>query len=116
MTCLLRYTSSMVTLSEIRQLSDSIVREFRPERVILFGSYASGTACDDSDIDLLVVMPFRGNRIRKAVEILEKIKSKKAVDIVVRTPQDVRRRVALNDFFLKQILDQGTVLHESSHS
>lgn len=106
----------MVTLPEIRELSDMIVREFRPERVILFGSYANGTAGKDSDIDLLVVMPFRGNRIRKAVEILDKIKVRAAVDLVVRTPEDVRRRVALNDFFLKQILDRGTVLHESTRT
>jgi len=106
----------MVTLGEIRQLSDTIVREFRPERVILFGSYASGTAREDSDIDLLVVMPFRGNRVRKAVEILDKIKTRAAVDLMVRTPGDVQRRVGLNDFFLKNILDQGTVLHESAHA
>ena len=106
----------MVTLCEIRQLSDTIVREFRPERVILFGSYASGTAREDSDIDLLVVMPFRGNRVRKAVEILEKIKTRAAVDLMVRTPEDVQRRVGLNDFFLKSILDRGTVLHESAHA
>ena len=106
----------MVTLGEIRQLSDTIVREFRPERVILFGSYASGTAREDSDIDLLVVMPFRGNRVRKAVEILDKIKTRAAVDLMVRTPEDVQRRVGLNDFFLKSILDHGTVLHESAHA
>jgi len=106
----------MVTLGEIRQLSDTIVREFRPERVILFGSYASGTAREDSDIDLLVVMHFRGNRVRKAVEILDKIKTRAAVDLMVRTPEDVQRRVGLNDFFLKNILDQGTVLHESAHA
>lgn len=104
----------MVTLSEIKRLSDTIVREFRPERVILFGSYASGTAREDSDVDLLVVMPFRGNRIAKAVEILDKVKARAAVDVVVRTPADVRRRVALNDFFLKNILDRGKVLHESA--
>ena len=106
----------MVTLGEIRQLSDTIVREFRPERVILFGSYASGTAREDSDIDLLVVMHFRGNRVRKAVEILDKIKTRAAVDLMVRTPEDVQRRVGLNDFFLKSILDKGTVLHESAHA
>ncbi len=106
----------MVTLSEIRQLSDAIVREFRPDRVVLFGSYASGTARNESDIDLLVVMPFRVNRIRKAVEILDKIKVRAGVDLIVRTPEDVRRRVALNDFFLKNILDRGTVLHESTRT
>ena len=106
----------MVSLGEIRRLADTIVREYRPERVVLFGSYASGTAREDSDIDLLVVMQFRGNRVRKAVEILGKLETRAAVDLVVRTPEDVRRRVRLNDFMLKSILDQGKVLHESTRS
>jgi uncharacterized protein len=113
---LLGYTPRMVSLGEIRRLADTIVREYRPERVVLFGSYASGTAREDSDIDLLVVMPFRGNRVRKAVEILGKLETRAAVDLVVRTPEDVRRRVRLNDFMLKSILDQGKVLHESPRS
>lgn len=106
----------MVTLGEIRRLTDTIVREYRPEKVVLFGSYASGNPREDSDIDLLVVMPFRGSRVRKAVEILGKLNTRAAVDLLVRTPADVRRRVGLNDFMLKSILDRGTVLHESTRS
>jgi predicted nucleotidyltransferase len=103
----------MVSLGEIRRLADTIVREYRPERVVLFGSYASGTAREDSDIDLLVVMPFRGNRVRKAVEILGKLETRAAVDLVVRTPADVRCRVRLYDFMHRSILDRGKVLRES---
>ena len=109
----LRYTCPMVTLREIRRLADTIVREYRPDKVVLFGSHADGTAGEDSDVDLLVVMPFRGNRVRKAAEILGKLGTRAAVDVVVRTPADVERRIALNDFMLKGILERGKVLHES---
>lgn len=45
------------------------MRQFKPEKVILFGSHASGTAGPDSDVDLLVVMPVSGSKRSKAVEI-----------------------------------------------
>ncbi|MBC7933558.1 MAG: nucleotidyltransferase domain-containing protein, partial [Rubrivivax sp.] len=48
----------MVKKEEIQQLSERIAREFRPECIILFGSYAYGTPTGDSDVDLLVVLPF----------------------------------------------------------
>jgi uncharacterized protein len=59
-----------------------IVREFRPERVILFGSHARGKAGPDSDVDLLVVMPVRGSKREKQLEI------RKALD-GIRVPVDV---------------------------
>src|SRR3990170_3351045 len=45
----------MVQLAEIRQFSDRIAREFEPEKIILFGSYAYGQADEDSDVDVLVI-------------------------------------------------------------
>jgi predicted nucleotidyltransferase len=65
-----------------------IVRQFRPERIILFGSHARGQAGPDSDVDLLVVMPVEGSRREKAVEIgvaLADVRVPK--DIIVTTPE-----------------------------
>jgi len=53
----------------IREMVNRIVRRFEPEKVILFGSYATGKASPDSDVDLLVVMPIMGSKRKKAVEI-----------------------------------------------
>jgi uncharacterized protein len=53
----------------IRMMTRRIVREFHPDRIILFGSYARGNAGPDSDVDLLVVMPVEGSTREKAVEI-----------------------------------------------
>jgi predicted nucleotidyltransferase len=53
----------------IRKMVNRIVRRFEPEKVILFGSYATGKASPDSDVDLLVVMPVMGSKRNKAVEI-----------------------------------------------
>ena len=55
----------MVDAQRIQQVSDEIARRFRPERIILFGSYAYGTPTEHSDVDLLVVMPSEERDIRK---------------------------------------------------
>lgn len=60
----------MVTREEIQATCDDIVREFAPLQIILFGSYAYGTLSEDSDVDLLVVMPIPKTEFRnKAVEM-----------------------------------------------
>jgi len=52
--------TAMVNMEDISRLSEKIAREFRPERVILFGSHAQGNPRPDSDVDLLVILPFEG--------------------------------------------------------
>ena len=103
----------MATMERIRQLGRDIGREFRPERVLLFGSYARGTATPDSDVDLLVVLPFEGKPVRKSVEIRLKLRPSFPVDLVVRTPENVRERVAMGDDFMRELLEEGKVLYEA---
>jgi len=106
----------VVTMDRIRELCDRIVREFHPERVILFGSYARGDADEDSDVDLLVVMPFEGKGARKSAEIMKRVRPEFPVDVIVRTPETVRERIELGDFFLRDAIGEGKVLHEGHHA
>ena len=106
----------MVQMDQIRELSRSIGQQFKAEKVILFGSYAYGRPAPDSDVDLLVVMRFQGKGAWKSLEILNRLKPRFAVDLLVRTPAQLRRRVQWNDFFLKEILAQGQVLYEADHA
>ncbi len=105
-----------LTQKNIQDLARQIAEKFQPEQIILFGSHAYGHPTEDSDLDLLVVMPFEGSGAHKALEIMRKIKPRVPVDLMVRTPEDVRRRVSWNDFFLKEITEKGKVLYESSHA
>lgn len=105
----------MVDMDSLHALVERIVQVYHPERIVLFGSYAYGTPTGDSDIDLLVVLPFEGKGIRKAVEILNTVHPEFPVDILVRTPEQVRQRLAWNDFFLREILEKGRVLYEATH-
>jgi predicted nucleotidyltransferase len=87
----------MVDSEAIQRLSESIAREFRPSSIILFGSYAYGAPTDDSDVDLLVILPFSGKPIHKALEIITKVKPSIPLDLLVRTPEQVEERIANNE-------------------
>ena len=106
----------MVGMDRIRDLCDRIARDFHPERIILFGSYARGDADEDSDVDLLVIMPFEGKGVRKAAEIMKCVRPGFPVDIVVRTPRTVRERLEQGDFFLRDAVEKGKALHERHHA
>ena len=106
----------MVTDTKIRQLSRRIAEQFKPERIILFGSRARGRARRDSDVDLLVVICFKGPGARKAAEVLNRVEPQFAVDPIVRTPQELRRRLAQHDAFLAEIVRRGKVLYEADRA
>lgn len=106
----------MIDFEKIKALSNEIARQFNPMKVILFGSYAYGKPDEYSDVDLLVIMPFKGRGMNKAAEILEKTNPVFPVEILVRTPEDMDTRLKWNDFFLREIVEKGEILYESARS
>jgi predicted nucleotidyltransferase len=104
----------MIQARDIEAVVDQIAREFTPERVILFGSYAYGTPTDDSDVDLMVIRRFRGSALDASSRIRDAIEIPFSVDIHVRSPADIRRRVAWWDMFIIDVLERGIVLHDST--
>lgn len=103
----------MVAMDRIKELGRQIGQEFDAERVILFGSYARGAVTRDSDVDLLVIGPFEGRSVDRSVQIRMKLRPGFALDLVVRTPEKVRERLAMGDDFMQDILDEGKVLYEA---
>ena len=87
-----------------------------PEKIILFGSQARGTANEDSDVDILVMMEFEGRGMRKSAEIRSSIPHRFPLDLLVRRPDDVAWRISQNDFFLQDVMKEGKILYESTHS
>jgi uncharacterized protein len=102
----------MVTRRQIRAYAAEIAREFRPRRIILFGSYAYGKPNRDSDVDLLVIMPHKGRGVEKSIEIRLKLRAPFPMDLLVRSPQKIRQRLAWGDCFVQEVLDKGEVLYE----
>jgi predicted nucleotidyltransferase len=99
-------------MSVIRRVARQIGEQFRPEQVILFGSYAYGKPHRDSDVDLLVVMPAR-NQIDQAVKIRRAIDPPFSTDILVRTPHNLSWRLKAGDSLLHEIVSRGKVLYGS---
>ena len=104
---------------QIKLLCSAIAREFHPVKIVLFGSYASGRPHLESDVDLLVVMPFDGSPFRQAAVILGHVVRTVGVlpiDLLVRTPQQVRERVQMGDTFMREIMERGKVMYEADHT
>jgi len=105
------YFGANIPMQLIQRYAGAIADEFHPDKIILFGSYAYGTPNDDSDVDLLVVMPARDLH-SKAVQILWRLAAPFPIDLIVRTPQQLRGRLKEGESFATQIMSKGKVLYE----
>jgi predicted nucleotidyltransferase len=105
----------MIAFEQIQAASEAIAKAFQPEQIILFGSYAYGTPTPDSDVDLLVVMPFEGHEAHQALAIRQQVPLSFPADLVVRSPAQLRERLTLNDWFLREIVEKGRVLYAATH-
>jgi len=99
----------MLTPSEIDDLVRRIVSRMQPLEVILFGSYAKGTATADSDLDLFVIVETELPMARRADE-LKPLSSRTwlSVDIHVYTPEEVQEYGKEPYSFVKSVLQSGT--------
>src|SRR5262245_29031905 len=108
------FRGANIPRSEIRRFVRAVAARFDPEKIILFGSYAYGTPHEDSDVDLLIVMPAR-NQLDQAVRIRLAIPVTFPMDLIVRTPETLRWRLAEGDSFLREIVSRGKVLYEKDN-
>ena len=106
----------MVNVEQIIEFVDRVTEAFRPDQVILFGSYAYGTPTTDSDVDLLVVMPHEDAPYKKAAQITNTVPPDFDCDMMVRSKEALAERIALNDFFLKEVTEKGIALYDASNA
>jgi predicted nucleotidyltransferase len=107
------YRGADIPLAVIRRFARQVAERFRPEQIILFGSYAYGTPHADSDVDILVIMPAR-NQLDQAFKIHWTIRPPFPLDIIVRTPRNMHWRLEEGDSFLREIASKGKVLYEKA--
>jgi len=105
----------MIHANTIRSYARRIAQEFKPEKIILFGSYAHGRPTDDSDVDLMVIIPYKGHSAELAVTIRQKLAAPFPLDLLVRSPQIIRRRLKMRDYFLRDVMSKGQVLYEAGN-
>jgi uncharacterized protein len=108
-----RYQSPDVPLSAIRRFAKKIASQFDPDKIILFGSYAYGHPHEWSDVDLLVVMPAY-DETNQAIRITNTLEAPFSLDLIVRTPEALKRDWQEGDWFLREVLDKGKIIHEKA--
>jgi len=91
-----------------------LVAELKPEKIILFGSYAYGNPTPDSDVDLLVIMKTRARPIDRFVTVSNVLYPREfPVDIVVKTPREIQAEFKKKrNFFMREVLTKGKVIYE----
>jgi predicted nucleotidyltransferase len=107
------YRGADVPMRVIRRFARQVAERFRPDKIILFGSYAYGTPHADSDVDVLVVMAAR-NQLDMSAKISIAIDPPFDLDIIVRTPKNMKWRLEEGDSFLREIVSRGKVLYEKA--
>jgi predicted nucleotidyltransferase len=98
---------------EVTRLARRIKEKYKPEKIILFGSFAWGKPKKDSDVDLFIAKKTKKNTLKRIMEV-DKILFNRNIplDILVYTPRQIKERLALGDFFVEDILNKGKILYE----
>jgi len=105
----------MISNEVLQKIKERLVSSFRPQRIILFGSQARGTADDRSDVDILVVCNFEGKRRQLMLEMDRSlIGLKLARDIVILTPEEFERDRYIPGTIARPAWLEGKVLYETS--
>ena len=106
---------AQATMPEIESLARLIAENFRPQKIVLFGSYARGEETPDSDVDLLVIMRTDLRNSDQSLAIALTLPRPFPIDIVVYGPEEIERRISGGDTVLEDMLEEGVVLYEAHH-
>lgn len=97
----------------LRQMVARIVKRFAPDKIILFGSHATGKAGPDSDLDLLVVMTPSHTKANRELDILKALRNfRMPKDVIVTTPEDFAWRKKIPGTIERPASREGRVLYE----
>ena len=106
----------MIPMRDIKRYCDAIAAAFRPRKIILFGSYAYGQPNEDSDVDVMVVMPKKRYRRDLDFRVRTKVPAGFPVDILVEPDDKLASRIADRECFILDITEKGKVMYEEVHS
>ncbi len=109
-----RYRGANIPMRVIRRFAREVAERFQPDKIILFGSYAYGQPNEDSDVDILVIMPAR-NELDQAFKIRFAIPTPFPMDLIVCKPKTVQWRLDEGESFLTEVVSRGKVLYEKGH-
>lgn len=101
-------------LKELDKLKKVIVKNYKPEKIILFGSLAWGKFGPDSDIDLMVIKRTAKDYFERNDDFIKKVDTNVDApkDIIIYTPGEIKKRLVLEDDFICDIISKGKILYE----
>ena len=112
---LVRQRKELLT-RELQKIVSFLIENYRPEKIILFGSLASGEVKEESDIDLLLIKNSDKRPLERAMEVMELLGYPRvALDIFVYTPEEIEYLRKEGSHFIEDILERGKVLYEKNH-
>ncbi len=99
----------------ISRIVDRLAETYRPEKMILFGSYAYGKPTRESDIDLLIIKETKDRPVDRRIivrKIVSDIRKKTPFSSLVLTPEELSNRLSMGDGFFIEITTKGRLLYE----
>ncbi|MBE7494481.1 MAG: nucleotidyltransferase domain-containing protein [Verrucomicrobiaceae bacterium] len=106
----------VISRKAIQQYCDAIAAAFKPRKIILFGSYAYGTPNEDSDVDVMVVMPKKRFRRDLGFKMRMKVPATFPVDVLVEPEDRLEARIQDRESFILDITEKGRVMYEGVHA
>ena len=97
----------------LKKISERLKKEYHAEKVILFGSYATGKITEDSDVDILVIAPTEERFFERMATVLGLVRdlyNGLALSPIVLRAEEVAERLKRGDQFVKQIIEDGVYL------
>lgn len=96
---------------EVKKIVSQIVKHYKPEKIILFGSFAYGKPKENSDVDLAVIKKTKKRFIKRLFEICQYIDSWMGTDILVYTPEEWEEALEEENYFIREIAKKGKVVY-----
>lgn len=98
---------------EIQQIKEILIKKYKPEKIILFGSVSRGITHEGSDIDILIIKDSKKSfpdRIREVFDLT----GSTLIEPLILTPKEIANRLTIKDFFFLRVLKEGQVLYEKT--
>lgn len=97
---------------EIKKITNQIVKKYKPEKIILFGSYAWGKPTENSDVDLFIIKKTDKKFGSRLFDVARVINSEMGTDALVYTPKEWEDGLEKKYYFFKEINDKGKLIYE----
>lgn len=97
----------------LKEIIAKIINHLDPEKIILFGSYAYGEPKENSDLDLFIIMKSNEKTANRRIKVSRLFWDREMpMDFIVKTPSEIKERLAIGDPFIKKIIEKGKLLYE----